>query len=166
MAVQKKTDVTTEVDAETQRELDEAVNAAIDGLETPTEDSEAAAEPKDIADFHASSDDESMEETLATLKEEDADTEGPLHGDASNEEDDVNETSTDQDTDTETENVTENENGELTLSLTGNMTLRLRYQYEGNDVIIGFKDHALQVRMSDGTEFKIPVRKRHLKSVS
>ena len=151
MAVEKK--AVQKVAAETEQE----VNEMIDGLEQPAaSDADAANEPQDIEDFHASTGDESMEETLGTLKGDEPTDESPLAGDA----DPASET----DEDSGTESAPEN--GELTLSLTGNMTLRLKYQYEGNDVMIGFKDHALQVRMSDGTEFKIPVRRRHLKLVS
>lgn len=56
--------------------------------------------------------------------------------------------------------------GELSLTLTGNMTLKLCYQFEGQEVRIGFKDQSLQVTLTDGTEFKIPVRAKHLKLVS
>lgn len=47
--------------------------------------------------------------------------------------------------------------GSLTLTLTGNMTLKLNYAFEGQEVTVGFSDHALKVQLSDGTEFKIPV---------
>ena len=47
--------------------------------------------------------------------------------------------------------------GTLSLTLTGNMTLKLKYEFEGQDVIISFADQALCVKMSDGTEFKVPV---------
>lgn len=47
--------------------------------------------------------------------------------------------------------------GALTMTLQGNMKLKLKYEYEGQEVTIRFVDQALQVQLSDGTEFKIPV---------
>jgi hypothetical protein len=52
------------------------------------------------------------------------------------------------------------QSGTLTLSLTGSMNLRLRYECEGQEVTIGFVDDALRVELADGTEFKVPVRRR------
>ena len=52
------------------------------------------------------------------------------------------------------------ENGSLTMKLTGNMTLTLQYDFEGEAVKVSFADHSLKVQLSDGTEFKIPVRRR------
>ena len=133
----------------------EPVEQVVDGLEqVPEEDT--SNEPQDIEDFHASTDDQPMEETLGNLKSQEETTE------------EITEETTEETTEAshEEETTTDSENGELTINLTGNMTLRLKYQYEGQDVIIGFKNHSLQVRMSDGTEFKIPVRRRNLKLVS
>ena len=48
----------------------------------------------------------------------------------------------------------------LSMTLTGKMTLKLAYEYEGEQVSISFVDQALMVQLSDGTEFKIPVRRR------
>lgn len=47
--------------------------------------------------------------------------------------------------------------GSLTMNLTGNMSLKLRYEFEGQEVTIGFVDQFLQVILADGTEFKVPV---------
>jgi len=47
--------------------------------------------------------------------------------------------------------------GSLTISLKGSMTLKLKYEYEGQDVVVGFENGCLNVRLSNGTEFKIPV---------
>jgi hypothetical protein len=55
------------------------------------------------------------------------------------------------------------EGGSVSVNLSGNMTLHLTYEFEGQDVTIGFKDGALQVSLSDGTEFKIPVRRNSLR---
>ena len=52
------------------------------------------------------------------------------------------------------------EEGTLTMSLTGKMKLNLRYDFENWQVQIGFNDDALHVKLSDGTEFKIPVRSK------
>jgi hypothetical protein len=54
----------------------------------------------------------------------------------------------------------ESQSGTLTLSLTGSMNLRLRYECEGQEVTIGFVDGALRVELADGTEFKVPVRRK------
>jgi hypothetical protein len=54
----------------------------------------------------------------------------------------------------------------VSLKLTGDMVLRLSYEFEGQDVRIGFSDGALRVELSDGTEFKIPVRRNSLRKVA
>lgn len=54
-------------------------------------------------------------------------------------------------------NSSGNSDGSLTLTLTGNMTLKLKYEFEGQEVMVSFADQALSVKMSDGTEFKVPV---------
>lgn len=56
--------------------------------------------------------------------------------------------------------------GALTMTLTGNMTLKLKYEYEGQEVLIGFEDHQLKIQLRDGTEFKIPVQRTRLRSVA
>jgi len=54
----------------------------------------------------------------------------------------------------------------VSLKLTGEMVLRLSYEFEGQEVTIGFSDGALRVELSDGTEFKIPVRRNSLRKVA
>lgn len=54
--------------------------------------------------------------------------------------------------------------GSLSMTLTGSMSLKLRYEYEGEEVTIGFSDHSLMVQMTDGTEFKIPVNRSKKKT--
>jgi len=56
--------------------------------------------------------------------------------------------------------------GCLSMTVTGNMTLKLKYDFNGQEVTIGFDDQALKVQLADGTEFKIPVRSmgKHLKA--
>ncbi|OFZ81509.1 MAG: hypothetical protein A2583_03940 [Bdellovibrionales bacterium RIFOXYD1_FULL_53_11] len=49
--------------------------------------------------------------------------------------------------------------GCMTMKLAGSMTLKLKYEFEGQEVIIGFADRMLRVILSDGTEFKIPIRR-------
>ena len=56
--------------------------------------------------------------------------------------------------------------GTVSLSLTGDMVLRLSYEFEGQEVNIGFSDGALRVELSDGTEFKIPFRRNSLRKVA
>jgi hypothetical protein len=48
--------------------------------------------------------------------------------------------------------------GELNMVISGEMTLKLNYQYAGQTVSIRFVDESLRVELTDGTEFKIPVR--------
>ncbi len=50
--------------------------------------------------------------------------------------------------------------GSVTMTLTGNMTLNLRYEFEGQEVCVGFEDQCLKVQLTDGTEFKIPMGKK------
>ncbi len=49
-------------------------------------------------------------------------------------------------------------NPSVEMTLTGNMTLRLKYAFNGQQVSVGFKDQFLEVELSDGTQFRIPVR--------
>ena len=56
--------------------------------------------------------------------------------------------------------------GTLTMTLTGNMTLKLKYDFEGQEVVVGFSNNALKVQMSDGTEFKIPVKGKAYKKAA
>lgn len=48
----------------------------------------------------------------------------------------------------------------LTLTLNGSMTLRLKYESDGQEVSITFVDNMLQIRLADGTEFKMPMNKQ------
>jgi hypothetical protein len=59
------------------------------------------------------------------------------------------------------------QNGTLSMTLNGNMTLKLKYATGDQEVSIGFGGGALTVKLADGTEFKIPVRKtqRNLRRV-
>lgn len=63
-------------------------------------------------------------------------------------------------------NVSGEASGSVAVTLSGNMTLKLSYEFEGQEVSISFDDGALQVELSDGTEFKIPVRRNHLRKVA
>jgi hypothetical protein len=54
----------------------------------------------------------------------------------------------------------------VSMKLTGDMLLRLSYDFEGQEVVVGFSDGALRVQLSDGTEFKIPVRRNPLRRVA
>jgi len=59
-----------------------------------------------------------------------------------------------------------NSDGSLTMTLTGNMTLKLKYEFEGQEVTVSFADQALSVKMTDGTEFKVPVARLAATSTS
>ncbi len=52
-----------------------------------------------------------------------------------------------------------NSDGCLKMTLTGDIELKLNYEIGGQEVTIGFEDQCLQVKLSDGTEFKIPLKK-------
>jgi hypothetical protein len=54
----------------------------------------------------------------------------------------------------------------VSVKLTGDMVLRLSYEFEGQEVVVGFVDGALRVELSDGTEFKIPVRRAQVRKVA
>ncbi|OFZ78936.1 MAG: hypothetical protein A2603_14640 [Bdellovibrionales bacterium RIFOXYD1_FULL_55_31] len=143
-----------------------------------------------MGEFHASEGDVSMEETLGDLKEEEPSTGNSLLDQIGTEQATAAEESEtnmsldnvesdnagDFSSDLETEEEVEQRpvrtsapsragasEGALTMTLTGNMTLSLKYDFEGEEVIVGFTDHTLKVQLSDGTEFKIPVRRRGLK---
>ncbi len=49
--------------------------------------------------------------------------------------------------------------GSLFLTLSGNMTLKLKYEFEGQEVTIGFAENCLKIELADGTELKVPVGK-------
>ena len=75
------------------------------------------------------------------------------------------EAATDTDTDSNEENMANNNDndgnpGTLSIQLKGNMTLKLNYEFEGQDVTIGFSEGALRVQLADGTEFKVPMGKK------
>ncbi len=56
--------------------------------------------------------------------------------------------------------------GTLSMKLTGNMTLRLQYECFGQEISVSFSGQVFHVQLSDGTEFKIPVARRHLHRVA
>ena len=44
------------------------------------------------------------------------------------------------------------------------MKLKLNWQFDGQEVSVGLSGDYLQIELADGTEFKIPVKKRYLKA--
>ncbi len=56
--------------------------------------------------------------------------------------------------------------GALTLQLQGSMTLKLKYEADGQEVTVAFSDGCLKVTLGDGTEFKVPVSRRHSANVA
>lgn len=58
---------------------------------------------------------------------------------------------------TETAMKDQNDEGSLTMTLKGNVTLKLQYEFEGQEVTVGFEGGFLKVVLADGTEFKVPV---------
>ncbi|MGK5083286.1 hypothetical protein WDW37_08260 [Bdellovibrionota bacterium FG-1] len=68
----------------------------------------------------------------------------------------------------ETTPMKENTSSDASISvkLSGTMTLKLSYEFEGQEVTVSFNDGALRVELSDGTEFKIPVRRNSLRKTA
>ena len=56
--------------------------------------------------------------------------------------------------------VSVNQDGCLNMMLTGDIQLKLNYEFGEQEVSIGFEDHCLEVKLTDGTEFKIPLNKK------
>jgi hypothetical protein len=48
----------------------------------------------------------------------------------------------------------------ISITLSGTMTLKLKYEYQGQEITVGFSDHFLKIALADGTEFKLPVGPR------
>jgi hypothetical protein len=122
----------------------------------PAEEASMATEIS-MDDFRGSSDDASMEETLAGMKEEESNGTGLLDQapvDAGEE----------QMSHHDENNESQAQEGSLTMTLTGNMTLKLKYEFEGQEVSVGFSENFLKVELSDGTQFRIPVGRTHLKA--
>lgn len=134
----------------------------------------AAEEDVDMSDFQAagsgeasaSSDAPSLEETMATLKgdpdaktlfdedpEESVDAAPSSMSKADEELADAIEDLTD-------EASASAEEGSLTMTLSGKMSLKLKYAFDGNEVSVRFQDECLIVSLTDGTEMKIPLRRR------
>ncbi|OFZ18956.1 MAG: hypothetical protein A2X94_13485 [Bdellovibrionales bacterium GWB1_55_8] len=150
--------------------------------EAPTAETvaEAEAETEPMAEFHSEESDVSMEETLADLHEEEEPTSGGMLASIGTGETAPVEEEAYQEEDTQQEEAPvpvrlayerpepqampaatskPMDGGALSLRLTGSMTLTLQYDYEGEQVTVGFSDNMLKVQLSDGTEFKIPVRR-------
>lgn len=51
------------------------------------------------------------------------------------------------------------DSGLLSMSIQGNMNLKLNYQFD-QFVVIGIQSGFLQIRLSDGSEFKVPIRSK------
>lgn len=150
-------------------ELSAQVDHSLDDLESDSQELEkefaaltaavGEEESDELAEFRGSGDEPSMEETLGGMRDEE--TTGGLLDEV------MNAPAESEDFETGEESMSEPQNeGCLSMTLTGNMNLKLRYEFEGQEVSVGFKDHYLIVTLSDGTEFKIPVKKaqKHLKA--
>ena len=55
--------------------------------------------------------------------------------------------------------IASNADGSLKLSLTGQMQLQIAYEQNGSEITINFENDCLHVQLTDGTEFKIPLKK-------
>ena len=116
----------------------------------------------------------SMEETLANLRDDEAEPHGPtildtvdeIVGEENFEEQVVSDHEQDEETMAKNQNSQSSEDGTLSMTLTGNMTLKLKYEFDGQEVTVGFSDHSLQVMLADGTEFKIPVRRQNVRKAA
>lgn len=140
----------------------------------------------ELAEFRGGGDEPSMEETLGSMKDEEAPTGKTGLLDAAIEDEAHRRPQDDVDTLIEAEMAAEagrvtrrveaeadfdsgegimpdfsaqsqKADGTLTMMLSGNMTLKLKYEYGDQEVTVSFAEQALRVQLSDGTEFKIPV---------
>lgn len=138
----------------------------------------------ELSDFRGSGDEPSMEETLASMKDESPETGSSLL-DSPPPESDVIATDDEVDSLIEAEMAAEagrrgsqdfdevsmpdldsqqaRADGSLTMVLSGKMSLRLKYEFGGQEVTLSFGDDALRVQLADGTEFKVPVGRPKLK---
>ena len=181
MGVDKKSSVAKQVAAEVPDEINQLLGeiqdlrqemAQIPRPAPKTEPTEVANDVEGFADFRGTSGDASMEDTLTELKtdpnqefigssavnETEEEVMDEAHEDSQSESnEDTNEMHEDIGMDQESE-------GSLTMVLTGNMRLRLKYQAGEQTVSIGFADNALKVELGDGTEFRIPMKRNHLKA--
>ena len=62
--------------------------------------------------------------------------------------------------DVHTEDHQSEEDGVIEMSIRGKLTLKLNRNTDGQDVILRFGSTHLQISLSDGTEFKIPVKRK------
>jgi hypothetical protein len=122
----------------------------------------AADEPEvGLEDFRGTGDEPSLEETLGALTPDEKQQEStgqslldlPIAGD-------MDEAEAAEGGAPKQERTMDSQDGCLSMTLSGQMTLKLKYEFEGQEVTIGFSDGALKVELSDGTEFKIPVSRR------
>lgn len=125
-----------------------------------------------LSDFHAEGEDASMEETLGGLGDEEFENENSLLNDSVPESSNVVPIKNAESFGTSTQVVEESrkmssgEEGCLTLSLKGNMKLNLTYEASGKVVTVGFDDEHLTVTLTDGTEFRVPVKRESIKKVA
>ena len=61
------------------------------------------------------------------------------------------------------ENFSENS---LSMTVTGQMSLKLNFGYEGQEIFVHFNTDMIHIQFSEGTEFKIPVKRSHSKKVA
>lgn len=140
----------------------------------PTQESEVLSEFRAGATTTAG---EGLEDTLANLKDDEESSGNGLLDQAVNsseddpeseEEDDVEEFEPQEELDIQDEisdahekweSSEDTSDGALSMTLTGKMKLKLRYNFQGQDIMVSFTDHALKVELADGTEFKIPLGK-------
>lgn len=130
-------------------ELQEGIAQASQPGSEPT--AEVVAEPA-LEDFGGGGGDAPMEEILAALKVEEAEN-GVFENEA-------NEDSKMAAVPMKTRKSLEGaEEGNLTLKLSGKMTLTLQYECEGQELNVSFEEGCLFLRMADGTEFKVPLKR-------
>jgi hypothetical protein len=54
----------------------------------------------------------------------------------------------------------------LSMTVTGQMSLKLNFDYEGQEVLVHFNTDVIHIQFSDGTEFKIPVKRNQSKKAA
>lgn len=144
-----------DVAAETQSEAEEP-------FEEPVAEAEEVAE--EITE------EETQEETEEVTNEEIADEEItdelPEESTAESTGDEVSEEVSEEVEEEESPMSHHDADGALTLQLQGSMTLKLKYEADGQEVTVAFSEGCLKVTLGDGTEFKVPVSRRHSANVA
>ncbi len=133
--------------------------------EAPAEEAATESLPEEddlLSEFHASTDENSgsMEDAVGELGTEEADSgllasdERPGSAPAP-----APVTHLPTRTTSRSASASSSSEGALRMTLTGEIQLQLQYEVGGQEVSIGFENDTLKVSLSDGTEFRIPLKR-------